>query len=95
MGSAKAGESKFHVCGFMMTLQSEECAMANRSAAAKKAAQTRKHRAVGKKAARTRKLRAAGRKAAGARTLKKEQSAPAPATFPTASQLAPQASDAG
>ena len=67
--------------------------MANRSAAAKKAAQTRKHRAAGKKAARTRKLRAAGkkaaltkkrraagRKAAATRKLKKEQSAPAPPT---------------
>ena len=65
--------------------------MANRSAAAKKAAQTKKHREAGKKAARTRKLRAAGkkaaltrkrraagRKAAATRKLKTEQSAPAP-----------------
>jgi hypothetical protein len=65
--------------------------MADRSAAAKKAAQTRKRRAAGKKAARTRRLRAAGRKAAktrkrretgrkaaATRKLKKEQSVPPP-----------------
>lgn len=44
--------------------------MANRKAAAKKAAQTRKHRAAGKKAAKTRKLRAAGKKAARTRKLR-------------------------
>jgi len=49
--------------------------MADRSAAAKKAAQTRKRRAAGKKAALTRKRREAGRKAATTRKLKKEQSA--------------------
>ena len=38
--------------------------MADRHAAAKKAARTRKLRAAGKKAARTRRLRAAGKKAA-------------------------------
>lgn len=38
--------------------------MADRKAAAKKAARTRKLRSAGKKAARTRRLRAAGRKAA-------------------------------
>ncbi len=67
--------------------------MADRSAAAKKAARTRKHWAAGKKAARTRKLRAAGKKAAltrkqreaggkaaATRKLKKEQRAPAPPT---------------
>ena len=54
--------------------------MANRSAAAKKAAQTRKRRAAGKKAAKTRKSRAAGRKAAATRKLKKEQTVPAPPT---------------
>ena len=81
--------------------------MANRSAAAKKAAQTRKHRAAGKKAAKTRKLRAAGkkaaltkkrraagRKAAATRKLKKEQSAPAPSTpQPEAQVTEPQIGD--
>ena len=65
--------------------------MANRRAAANKAARTRKLRAAGKKAARTRRLRAAGkkaaltrkrraaaRKAAATRKLKQEQSASAP-----------------
>jgi hypothetical protein len=65
--------------------------MADRSAAAKKAAQARKHRAAGKKAATTRKLRAAGKKveltrkrrepgreAEATRKLKKEQKASAP-----------------
>lgn len=65
--------------------------MANRRAAAKKAARTRKLRAAGKKAARTRRLRTAGkkaamtrkrraaaRKAAAARRLKQEQSASVP-----------------
>ena len=62
--------------------------MADRRAAAKKAARTRKLRAAGKKAARTRRLRAAGknaaltrkrraaaRKAAATRRLKQEQGA--------------------
>jgi len=62
--------------------------MADRKAAAKKAARTRKLRTAGKKAAKTRRLRAAGRKAvltrkrraagrkaATTRKLKKEQSA--------------------
>ena len=75
--------------------------MADRRAAAKKAARTRKLRAAGKKAARTRRLRAAGkkaaltrkrraaaRKAAATRKLKQEQSIPVP---PTATQSAPQA----
>jgi hypothetical protein len=75
--------------------------MANRSTAAKKAAQTRKHRAAGKKAARTRKLRAAGkkaaltkkrraagRKAAATRKLKKEQTVPAPPTPQAEAQAA-------
>jgi len=44
--------------------------MANRKAAAKKAAQTRKHRAAGRKAAKTRKLKAAGKKAARTRKLR-------------------------
>jgi len=65
--------------------------MADRRAAAKKAARTRKLRAAGKKAARTRRLRAAGkkaalsrkrraaaRKAAATRKLKQQQSASAP-----------------
>jgi hypothetical protein len=52
--------------------------MANRSAAAKKAAQTKKHRAAGKKAALTRTRRAAARKAALTRKLKKEQTSSAP-----------------
>src|SRR5580692_7202573 len=67
--------------------------MADRSAAAKKAALTKKLRAAGKKAAKTRKLRAAGkkaattrkrraagRKAAATRKQKKEQRASAPST---------------
>jgi hypothetical protein len=104
MGSAKAGESKFRVCGFMMRLQSEEGAMADRSKAGKKAAQTKKRRAAGKKAARTQKLRAAGkkaaltrkrreagRKAAATRKLKKEQTASAPPASQTEAQAgAPQ-----
>jgi len=84
-----------------MFARTEEGAMANRSAAAKKAAQTRKHRAAGKKAARTRKLRAAGkkaaltrkrraagRKAAATRKLKKEQTVPAPPTSQPEAQVA-------
>jgi hypothetical protein len=74
--------------------------MANRSAAAKKAAQTKKHRAAGKKAARTRKLRAAGqkaaltrkrraagRKAAATKKRNKEQSAPAPPAVQAETQI--------
>lgn len=77
----------------------EEDDMANRRAAAKKAARTRKIRAAGKKAARTRRLGAAGKKAAltkkrraaaqkaaATRKLKKEQSTPVP---PTATPSAP------
>jgi hypothetical protein len=77
--------------------------MADRSAAAKKAAQTRKHRAAGKKAAKTRELSAAGkkaaltrkrrdagRKAAATRKLKKEQSASAPATPQAEAQVTQQ-----
>ena len=71
--------------------------MADRRAAAKKAARTRKLRAAGKKAARTLRLRAAGekaaltrkrrgaaRKAAATRKLKREQgsSVPSVATQP-------------
>src|SRR5271157_2478705 len=69
--------------------------MADRKAAAQKAARTRKLRAAGKKAARTRRLRAAGKKAAltkkrraaarraaATRKLKKEQSTSVPATVP-------------
>ena len=65
--------------------------MADRRAAAKKAARTRKLRPAGKKAARTRRLRAAGkkaaltrkrraaaRKAAATRKLKQQQGATAP-----------------
>lgn len=77
--------------------------MANRKAAAKKAARTRKLRAAGKKAARTRRLRAAGRKAAltrkrtaagqkaaATRELKQQQSASVPTPLPnSASQPAP------
>lgn len=76
--------------------------MADRRAAAKKAARTRKLRAAGKKAARTRRLRAAGkkaaltkkrraaaRKAAATRRLKQEQSASAP---PAAAQPTPETS---
>ena len=44
--------------------------MANRTAAAKKAAQTRKRRGAGKKAAKTRRLKAAGKKAARTRKLR-------------------------
>ena len=62
----------------MMCAPTEERAMADRSAAAKKAAQTRKRWAAGKKAALTRKRREAGRKAAATRKLKKEQSVSAP-----------------
>jgi hypothetical protein len=51
--------------GFFMT--------ADRSAAAKKAAVTRKRRAAGKKAAQTKKRIAAGRKAAATRKLRLEQ----------------------
>ena len=82
-----------HLRGFIMFAQPEEDAMANRSSAAKKAAQTRKRRAAGKKAARTRKLstagkkavltrkrREAGRKAAATRKRKREHSSPAPST---------------
>ena len=74
--------------------------MADRSAAAKKAARTRRLRTAGKKAARTRKLRAAGkkaavtrkrraagRKAAATRKLNKEQSAP---ELPTPQTEAPE-----
>jgi hypothetical protein len=76
---------------FMMCTPTEEDAMADRSAAAKKAARTKKRRTAGKKAAKTRKVRAASKKAALTRTrraaarkaaltrkLKKEQSAFAP-----------------
>lgn len=57
--------------------------MADRSAAAKKAAQTRKRRTAGKKAAKTKKRRAAARKAAATRKLKKDQSASAPPMPPS------------
>ena len=71
----------------MMCAPTEERAMADRSAAAKKAAQTRKRWAAGKKAALTRKRREAGRKAAATRKLKKEQSAPAPPAPQTEVQI--------
>jgi len=78
--------------------------MANRKAAAKKAARTRKLRAAGKKAVRTRglgaagkkaaltrKRRAAGRRAAATRKLKKEQSTSVPATVPeSATEMQPE-----
>lgn len=78
--------------------------MANRRAAAKQAARTRKLRATGKKPARTRRLRATGRKAAltrkrraaarkagATRKLKQEQSASATSV---AAQSSPEAQPA-
>jgi len=67
--------------------------MADRKAAAKKAARTRRLKAAAKKASLTRKRRAAGRKAAATRKLKKEQSAPPTPQMETQAAKQPEIGD--